>query len=137
MASNEDLDPPLTAGYIECVLQQHTCRLIHHPIQININAHSSRRKESVLLFYLLGNVHTHAVEHYPLHWIIKKLHPLWRRQAPFFQKMCQCNYLTWTKEKILSHTTSVGNKRKQTENKKTLFISNIVSIVPSSSKKQD
>ena len=35
---------------------------------------------------------------------------------------------------ILSHTTSVGNKLKQTEDRKK-FISNIVSIVSSPSKK--
>ena len=31
------------------------------------------------------------------------------------------------KKKILSHATSVGNKRKQTEDRKTFLISNIVS----------
>ena len=41
------------------------------------------------------------------------------------------------KKKILSHTTSVGNKRKQTEDRKTFFLSNIVSIVSSPSKKID
>ena len=47
------------------------------------------------------------------------------------------NYLTRTKEKILSHATSVGNKRKQTEDRKPFVISNIVSIVTSPSKKTD
>ena len=51
--------------------------------------------------------------------------------------ICQCNNATRTKEKILSHATSVGNKRKQTEDRKTFFISNIVSIVSSPSKKTD
>ena len=37
----------------------------------------------------------------------------------------------------MSHATSVGNKRKQTEDRKTFFISNIVSIVTSPSKKTD
>ena len=41
------------------------------------------------------------------------------------------------KKKILSHATSVGNKRKQTEDRKTFFISNIVSIVTSPTKKTD
>ena len=39
------------------------------------------------------------------------------------------------KKKILSRVTSVGNKQKQTENRKTFFISNIVSIVLYPSKK--
>ena len=54
----------------------------------------------------------------------------------FSKTICQCNYPTRTKEKILSHATSVGNKRKQTEDRNTFFISNIVSIVTSPSKKQ-
>ena len=41
------------------------------------------------------------------------------------------------KKNILSHATSVGNKRKQTEDRKTFFISNIVSIVSSPSKETD
>ena len=41
------------------------------------------------------------------------------------------------KIKILSHATSVGNKLKQTEDRKTFVISNIVSIVSSPSKKSD
>ena len=41
------------------------------------------------------------------------------------------------KKKILSHATSVGNKRRQTEDIKTFVISNIVSIVTSTSKKTD
>ena len=41
------------------------------------------------------------------------------------------------KKKRLSHATYVGNKRKQTENRKTFVISNIVSIVSSPSKKTD
>ena len=40
------------------------------------------------------------------------------------------------KKKILSHAASVGNKRKQTEDRKTFVISNIVSIVSSPSKKK-
>ena len=39
------------------------------------------------------------------------------------------------KKTILSHAKSVGNKQKQTEDRKTFFISNIVSIVSSPSKK--
>ena len=39
------------------------------------------------------------------------------------------------KKNILSHATSIGNKRKQTEDRKTFVISNIVSIVTSPSKK--
>ena len=41
------------------------------------------------------------------------------------------------KRKILSHATSVGNKRKQIEDEKHFVISNIVSIVSSPSKKAD
>ena len=41
------------------------------------------------------------------------------------------------KKKILSHATSVGNKRKQTEDRKTFVTSNIVSIVTSPTKKKD
>ena len=41
------------------------------------------------------------------------------------------------KRKILSHATSVGNKRKQTEDRKTFVISNIVSIVLYPPKKAD
>ena len=41
------------------------------------------------------------------------------------------------KKKILSHATSVGNKRKQTEDRKTFITSNIVSIVTSPTKKID
>ena len=51
--------------------------------------------------------------------------------------ICQCNYPTRKKEKILSHATSVGNKRKQIEDRKTFVVSNIVSIVTSPSKKTD
>ena len=40
------------------------------------------------------------------------------------------------KENILSHATTVGNKRKQTEDRKTFVISNIVCIGSSPSKKQ-
>ena len=39
--------------------------------------------------------------------------------------------------KKLSHATSVGNRRKQTEDRKTFVIYNIVFIVSSSSKKAD
>ena len=39
------------------------------------------------------------------------------------------------KKKILSHATSIGNKRQQTEDRKTFVISNIVSIVTYPSKK--
>ena len=85
----------------------------------------------------MGNAQTCAVEHYPFHWIIKKFHPIWRWPAQFCKKKCQCNYPKWTKEKKLSHATSVGNKRKQTEDRKTFFISNIVSILSSPSKKAD
>ena len=53
------------------------------------------------------------------------------------QKICQCNYLTQTQENILSHATSVGNKQKRTEERKTFVISNNVSIVSSPSKKED
>ena len=38
---------------------------------------------------------------------------------------------------ILSHATSVGNKRKQTEDRKTFVVYNIVSIVSYQSKKLD
>ena len=41
------------------------------------------------------------------------------------------------KKRILYHAKSVGNKRKQTEDRKTFVISNIVSIVTSPSKKTD
>ena len=41
------------------------------------------------------------------------------------------------KKKILSHATSVGNKRKQTEDRNVFVISNIVSIVTSQTKKTD
>ena len=41
------------------------------------------------------------------------------------------------KKKILSHATFVGNKQKQTEDRKTFVISNIVSIVTTPSKKTD
>ena len=40
-------------------------------------------------------------------------------------------------KKILSHATPVGNKLKQTEDRKTFFIPNIVSIVSYPSKKPD
>ena len=47
------------------------------------------------------------------------------------------NVITQHKQKknILSHATSVGNKRKQTEDRKTFVISNIVSILTSPAKK--
>ena len=41
------------------------------------------------------------------------------------------------KIKLLSHATSVGNKQRQTEYRKTFVISNIVSIMSSPSKKSD
>ena len=41
------------------------------------------------------------------------------------------------KKKILPHATSIGKKLKQTEDRKTFVISNIVSIVSSPSKKTD
>ena len=41
------------------------------------------------------------------------------------------------KKKILYHATSVVTKRRQTEDRKTFVISNIVSIVSSPSKKAD
>ena len=41
------------------------------------------------------------------------------------------------KKNILSHATFVGKKRKQTEDRKTFFISNSVSVVTSPSKKTD
>ena len=49
------------------------------------------------------------------------------------------NVITRHKQKknILSHATSVGNKQKQTEDRKTFSISNIVSIVTSPSNKTD
>ena len=40
-------------------------------------------------------------------------------------------------KKRLSHATSIGNKQKQTEDRKTVVISNIVSIVTYPSKKTD
>ena len=39
-------------------------------------------------------------------------------------------------KQLLSHAESVGSKRKQTEDRKTFFISNIVSIFSSPSKKK-
>ena len=47
------------------------------------------------------------------------------------------NVITQHKQKkqIMSHATSIGNKQKQTEDRKMFFISNIVSIVSSPSKK--
>ena len=50
---------------------------------------------------------------------------------------CQCNYPTLTKEKILSYATYVSNKQKQTEDRKSFVVSNIVSIVSYLSKKAD
>ena len=48
------------------------------------------------------------------------------------------NVITWHKQKKkLSHATSIGNKRKQSEDRKTFVVSNIVSIVTSPSKKTD
>ena len=41
------------------------------------------------------------------------------------------------KKKIFSHATSAGNKQKQTEDRKTFFVLNIVSIVSYPSKKAD
>ena len=41
------------------------------------------------------------------------------------------------KKNIFSHATSIGNKRKQTEDRKTFVISNIVFIVTSPSNKTD
>ena len=41
------------------------------------------------------------------------------------------------KKQILSYATSIGNKRKQTEDRNTFFISNILSIVTSPSNKTD
>ena len=49
----------------------------------------------------------------------------------------QCNNPTRTKEKILSHATSIGNKQNQTEDRKTFVISNVLSIVTSPTKKTD
>ena len=53
-------------------LQRQTYLLVHCLIRLNINMHGSRQKKPVLLFYLLVNVQTHAVEHYPLYQIKKK-----------------------------------------------------------------
>ena len=47
------------------------------------------------------------------------------------------NVITRHEQKKLSHATSVGNKRKKTEDRKTFVISNIVSIVTSPTKKTD
>ena len=48
------------------------------------------------------------------------------------------NVITLHKQKKKwSHATSIGNKQKQTEYRKTFVISNIVSIVTSPSKKTD
>ena len=49
------------------------------------------------------------------------------------------NAISWHEQKktILSHATSVGNKQKQIEDRKTFLVSNIVSIVSSSSNKAD
>ena len=49
------------------------------------------------------------------------------------------NVITRHKQKktILSHATSIGNRQKQTEERKTFVISDIVSIVKSPSKKTD
>ena len=44
---------------------------------------------------------------------------------------------TPTNDDVLSHATSVGNIRKQIEDRKPFFISNIVSIVSSASNKVD
>ena len=54
----------------------------------------------------------------------------------FAKTIWQYNYPTRTKER-LSHATSVRNKRKQMEDRKTFVVSNIVSIVSYPSKKAD
>ena len=86
----------------------------------------------------MSNVQTHAVEHYPFHLIINKLHPLWLVAGVIFPKT-YANAITRHEQKktILSRATSVGNKWKQTEDRKTWVIFNIVSIVSSPSKKAD
>ena len=46
--------------------------------------------------------------------------------------------MNWPEQKKkMSHETSIGNKQNQTEDRKTFVISNIVSIVSSTSKKAD
>ena len=47
------------------------------------------------------------------------------------------NTITMHEQKKLSDATSISNKRKQTEDRKTFFIFNIMSIVLSTSKKSD
>ena len=54
-----------------------------------------------------------------------------------FQKDMRMQLTDMNKRKILSHATSIGNRRKKTEDGKTFFISNIVSIVSSLWKKTD
>ena len=65
MAGNEEIYTPPPQDISMC-LQRLTYRLNHHMIQLNINVHGTGRKEFVLIFYLLGKVQTHRVEHCPL-----------------------------------------------------------------------
>ena len=79
----------------------------------------------------------HAVENYPLHWIIKKLYPFWRWPATFFKNNMPMQLPELNKGKkycpIQHQSVIIIINRIQ----KTFFKFNIVSIVSFTSKKTD
>ena len=77
MAFNEDIDPP-PPQYISNVFAAED--LLSHSSSDSAKYKRACLKAKVIRssIYMLGNVQTHAVDHYQLHLIIDKLHPLWQ-----------------------------------------------------------
>ena len=73
MVYNEDLDPPPPYDILNVFAEADLSSQSSYD-----SVKYKRAWEFILLFYILGKVQTHAVDHSPLHWIIEKLHLLWR-----------------------------------------------------------
>ena len=90
MADNEELYPPTPQDIYNVFA---AADLLSHSSSDSAKYKCDwiKEKKNRSSIYLLGNSQTHAVEHYPLHRIIKKFPPLWLITCTIFQNKWQCN----------------------------------------------
>ena len=135
MAYNEDLDPPPPHDTSNVFAAAY---LSSQSSYDSVKYKRAWHRAKVICSYILSSgesidAHSRALSISLNH---KKIASIMAVNATILPKL-YANVITWHKQKkqILSHATSVGNKWKQTEEKH--FISNIVSIVTSPSRKTD
>ena len=119
-------------------LQQLTCRLNHHMIQLNINMHGTWQKKFVFSILSSGDSPDAQSRAFSIAMNHRQIASVMEVTGTILPER-YANVITQheQKKKILSHATSIENKGKQTKDRKTFFISNIVSIVTYPSKKTD